>query len=189
MRRLTPCVSTAQAAQNTPSAARLPERVRRQYRGCSASLPLSLPSPTRGEGKTNPSARKLEPFALVCPAYYVTRHHSPLEGESARQGRSPPARRWGCRQADRCLAVGRHGNRSRACSPSAGIPDNHANTALICIPERAFVNSDASPGSAGIPGSSPGQALPAGFRLAGWKPALPGTDNGADAGKATSEAD
>ena len=36
-----------------------PERVRRQNRGCSASFPLSLPSPARGEGKTNPPARKL----------------------------------------------------------------------------------------------------------------------------------
>ena len=28
---------------------------------------------------------KLERFSLVCLAYYVTRHYSPLEGESARQ--------------------------------------------------------------------------------------------------------
>ena len=43
------------------------------------------------------------------------------------------------------------------------------------------MNSHASPGSAGI--------LPAGFHLAGWKPALPGTDYGTDAGKVPSEAD
>ena len=47
-----------------------------------------------GSGKRKRPGKHWKPNSGRCGS----RHHSPLEGESARQGRSPPARRWGCGQ-------------------------------------------------------------------------------------------
>ena len=69
-----------------------------------AALDLAAGVPVRGGGGAGISARREAQGAGRIRAFSVLIHYFPLEGESARQGRSPPTRRWGVSAGCGCRA-------------------------------------------------------------------------------------
>ena len=76
---------------------------RRGGRASASNIPMGITPPLRGSRRSPPSSRwgglRLNPKQSERAAKAVLKHHeanhSPLEGESARPGRSPQASRWG----------------------------------------------------------------------------------------------
>ncbi len=76
---------------------------RRGGRASASNIPMGITPPLRGSRRSPQASRwgglRLNPKQSERAAKAVLKHHeanhSPLEGESARPGRSPPSSRWG----------------------------------------------------------------------------------------------